>query len=865
MIVFKKVFIITLSIIFELFYVLLCLISVPQLLRAIFILPSLFIIPGMLLSLILRGYTNDVVKLIVEGFFVSTLIITFLTSIFLMFGFSLTPLTYSLSMFIFVLFLSVISLIRKIELKLYKLDALIISMAFLSYILLLEYFSRVPRLPTPDETSYVFSARLGMLNGFAPPMGVRPDSSEIRALFQGRYFWIYLLISFLGSTNISSYQAGLLSTIFLPMIALASSLFVEDRWLRIAIFMAVSLNPLLLIFSALALNDLAISFYIIYTILLSIKSLLKENRILIDGKTIFYFLIGLIITTLIKPNVLAFISMWIILIYVMLRYKLYKQGPKYKVIFIIMILPVIIYELFVDIPYIISTWILKSKEISAIFEKVLILSPAEYLIRWFLAPWWSSTAHTLLSRSFPDLIEYYYKILSPESLSLPVSSVILALPLFIFSRRFREKTMIITLSSLALLSLYLFYFNAVVLYNLNDASRYSLWMIPIWISLTLIIFKEIFEEKTLLKTQFFIIVGAIFFLFINLWLSKIKNGIYIGYSMSSRLWTMSEIIAQLILLIFIFLFLQIMSYKKRSAVDGQTGRIININFKQIMYYLVIILILLNEAYFFTIFVEKSLLYKDHGFNIINNALSEFRDNIGLIFANNYIYMRYFVDDKIFQQGLLLPLPDTKEEFLKLIEVVPSGTLFLISTDKATTWYEYANKYIKDLAYLSNLTSNVYISKINELQLPKGKVILYKIEDGDKNLNFAKISVENVFLKVGEKSTITLFLKIYSSYSNNVSIIVGTDRFTKLYSIHLNQGLNYIKFDFDYVIDPTWYEPGGVYWVHLAQTRVLVIEDRKVCYNTFLTPQNLILINLFFISLILLSTLIYFLVKIKYEV
>jgi len=65
-------------------------------------------------------------------------------------------------MLILVSFLAVIALVRKIELKPSKLDTMLIAVAFLLYVILLLHFSKLPRLFTPDETSYIFSARMGM-------------------------------------------------------------------------------------------------------------------------------------------------------------------------------------------------------------------------------------------------------------------------------------------------------------------------------------------------------------------------------------------------------------------------------------------------------------------------------------------------------------------------------------------------------------------------------------------------------------------------------------------------------------------------------------------------------------------------------
>jgi len=124
------------------------------------------------------------VKLAVEGFFVSTVILVILTSLMLILNVPVVPVTYSLVMLIIVTFLALIALVRKIEFKSSKPDILLFTLAFLAYVALLLYFSRLPRLFTPDETSYIFSARTSILDGVVPPMGVEPTGAKFAPCFK---------------------------------------------------------------------------------------------------------------------------------------------------------------------------------------------------------------------------------------------------------------------------------------------------------------------------------------------------------------------------------------------------------------------------------------------------------------------------------------------------------------------------------------------------------------------------------------------------------------------------------------------------------------------------------------------------------
>jgi hypothetical protein len=389
----------------------------------------------------------------------------------------------------------------------------------------------------------------------------------------------------------------------------------------------------------------------------------------------------------------------------MLRYKLYKQNRKYKVLLMAIVIPVLIYELCVDIPYVVSMWILRSRELTGLFSKFLFISPAEGLLGWFSAPWWNPAAPTLFTRSFADYMDYFYRILMPESSSLLVSAIILALPILILSRNLRKKLDKTVLTSLVLLSQWLFYFEALSLAGLGDAGRYSLWMIPLWIPLALIVLQNIIKDSSPLRKLLPVSIAALILLWVNIWLSKEKGGVYIGYGLPSRLWTADAIIVQLISLtaILSLLLLKEDLLKVRLTIRRKLSAVKTLNLKTNVFSLVIILMLLNGAYFSFQFVNSSLYYEDHGFTEINTALNDVSSDGSLVFANNYIYMRPYVNDELLRRGLLLPPPDTKEEFLKLLEAAPNNTLFLISNDDATTWYEYANKYIKDYTNFDIIT------------------------------------------------------------------------------------------------------------------------------------------------------------------
>ena len=1050
-------FIFLLSIVIELIYFDLSLATTSSLLMTVIAFPSLFVLPGVMLLAVLRRSMDNTIKLMVEGFFVSTVMLVILTSFMLMLNFPLNPYNYSLATLVFVAFLSIFALTRRMEFKPIKYDTLLIALAFSAYVALLLYFSGFPRIFGPDETNYIFSARMGLSNGAAPPMGVGPNTSEAKALLLGRFFWIYLLASFIGATGLPAYQAGLLGTIFLVMTGLASSLLARNKWLSTAVFAIVVTSPLLFLFSALSLNDLAISFYAVFAVLFFLRSFSKVgNNISINITNLLYSFSGIIILTLVKINLLVFVVIWIVLVYIMLRYKLYKENLKYKIFLITMLSPVLIYELCLDLPYVISLWIFRSRELADLFGKFLVLSPAGMFVRWFLTPLGSPTAPTLFTRSLVDYLEYFYRLLMPESSSLLISAIVLALPIFLLSKSMRSKLEKNLLGWVVLLSTCLFYFEALSITSLDDVSRYSLWIIPLWIPLALMILQDI-KDSSSFRKLIPVSIAALILLWVNIWLSREKGGVYVGY-LQPRLWTTDVIIIQLISLTLMLGLLSVREdWIEIVFVNGKKlFEVKIINPRKAMFLLIIILTLLNGVYFSSLFTEKSLLYQDHGLTTLSSTLDDLTDGESLVFANNYGYMRSYVSDKIFKQGLLLSLPETSDEFLRLVDLAPSNSLFLVSKDADTAVYEYANKYITNYTHSSvitpekpnvsrlpklNLTEpflvmpfddanekkvidysgfgnnavnhgakpvegyygkalrfdgSVYISIPNNYLLNAKKsitisflafiekaepsnsyTILSKsdapgkgfsifVEDGkltfrlgiiggplsipaepyigawhhfiftydedkpmqiyvdgiqvastpgsgpisasgndleigrdgqtqgdcfvgsidelqisskplriedltssyytsyalqihdlpisEKQAAFYRIinkgnddgqivTVEDSSLSVGENRTITLKTQIDSPTSKNVTILVGTERFTKVYTTSLTTGTNIVKYQYNFLDDPAYHGSGGPYWYSMGQVRLIVLDNNSVVYDKFLTTQNLGIMNI----------------------
>jgi len=233
------------------------------------------------------------------------------------------------------------------------------------------------------------------------------------------------------------------------MIALASCLLVPSnlkykRFLQAASFFLIISNPLLVEFSGFILNDLAASFYILPSIMFFIKSIkTEENNVLIDLKGLTLCFLSTLVVILIKPNIFFLLPLYIISIGFILKNKLYRIR-KYKVVILALIVPLLAYELIIDIPYVLVVWRKFGNEsfryaIWSFTKRFVVLgSPVESFLGWFISTPWKQT--TVFSYDYFGYLNYLYSFLCPEALGLLFAGISLGLPVILFLKDIRVKS-----------------------------------------------------------------------------------------------------------------------------------------------------------------------------------------------------------------------------------------------------------------------------------------------------------------------------------------------------------------------------------------------------------------------------------------
>lgn len=784
--------------------------------------------------------------LIVASFLISTIIAVVVISLLIMWS---TPVPlYSIGVICALLNLILLAFLgkskRRIQVRASKSDYLIMILTFVIYGYYLSFFAHVPQLFTMDETTYITWARHALLNGDIYPINVSPTSSDIIAIIKGRFFWTLLVASFLNSTGLEAYNARLINIMFLPITAITSTLFIPQRrqkedMLKISIFTIVAINPLLVLFSNFVLSDLAIGFYLLLAILFFARSFSMSNeynQVSINLYNLFLSFSATFIAFLIKENVVIVLAMYLIIMYYALRYKI---NSSWKVLILLILFPMI-YELSIDLPYVISRWFVKNEFVVRLTSRFILISPATELLGMFIPlPWKSST---LLSYNFYDYLDYLYRMLSPETSGFLVAAVGLILPLLLKVDCFNkdlESRVLIYLLMITLWIVYLFYLS----YNcFFDIPRYFLYMIPILITITLTMLYEIFSNsKTNMVMNIALTLSALFLLSVHLLLALIKSGVSVGYGLSRITWSITILVIQLI--IYIISIILVISCRKlairivTSVFSSKKRYEIKINMKKIAYVMFIIIMFASLAHFSVYSVSNCYYFKENPVIAVNSIFSNQDLPNMLILSNFYCYMRPYVPDQLFTKSYLFPLPMDENEFFTFLKLAPNNTFIVLSQDPRITWYEYSSNYIKKCDERDMITQ-YDVKLIQNYQGIKIYSLINRI--GLYSNNNKRINITSVKIYLINATTVKLEIKTEAKQTSRIFIVVGTVRFSKLLIADLKSGYNELTWFFPYRL-----EDGSGYGSYIVgMSKILIYDDSgKLLYEETCAPFKLTGFNL----------------------
>lgn len=685
-------------------YLIICVSNVNPILRFIAAFPAVYLIPG-LLCLLLRkpiGEGYDPKQLIVEGFFVSTVINVLIVASLVFFK----VLDWENSFVAFyavlvsILILANFLLHKDTRIGFTRLDHAVLWIVLTSFLVMAISFSILPRYFTPDETSYIADIRdivsKGVVNSWSSSF-----SSGLASLVSGRIFWLLLGASFSISTGLQWYQLGLLGCMFLPMIALVSSFLIPSNFkdkgmLQIASVVLTLSSPLLVEFSGVILDDLGVTFFTLFAIALFIKSFKIDDmgNASLDIRGLVLCFLSSLIVILIKPNTLFLFPLCLIMIGFILKYRLYKVKI-YRAILLGLTIPILAYEFIVDIPYVLVVWWNLGSEpvrhaIWAFARGFISLgSPAESFLGWFVQTPWKPT--TIFSYDYFGYSNYLYRFLSPEVLGLLVAGIGLGLPAILLLKKIRSSVQMRLLALITSISLILFFLTFLSGVNFDDINRYCLFIYPLITVVSLVTFYIAFSEsKVMILTA--LIIPSIILLQMNFSLTAENGGVYVGYGLSKINWTGDYLLFQLVVYSILVIMISKRTISLKLHKHTFTFHLPNARPK-ILFLSFAVLILLSNIYFSGFFLERSVYFTDVGLTNLNQPLGG--TNTSFVLSNSFIYLRDFVNDNVYFNNYLFPPPMTQGELNDFVSKGFNGSKIVVTSDPRITGYEYANAYTSE--------------------------------------------------------------------------------------------------------------------------------------------------------------------------
>jgi len=551
-----------------------------------------------------------------------------------------------------------------------------LSIIFIAFFIVLYIIAGIPHYPTPDENYYITNARSLLNYGKAFPASASFWKESLTMLFSSRIQWYGIIASFIASASILPANSNCVSLIFLLGICTASLLLVPERYRNhplVAILpILVLLNPIFLILSGFALNDLAVAFYNVASLVFFINSYRNiAGKIEFDLRNFVAALLLQFFVFLIKPNLIFLIPYFLVLTINIFRFKLYKSKPG-KAVTIFVILPILLYELILDIPRNLALYVLKNRGLELVLSKFLPVSLVEPIILMFFSV--SYSPRTIFDYTALDYLWRFYIVFSPENLSIFVASIAIFLP-FIMKRASGDvkfKNMV----AVTLLAIIIQFTYALSSGGWGDIPRYYASVIaPLTIACMVFYFDWIDSKSNMMMLP---LIGMLFLLWSNHVLTNQYGGVAVSWGVGIHE-TFNVMMLQTVfyaILTFVLLFLR---NKITLVVKSPRNKMKPLRLKATRLILAILLLstTVGNVYFSTFAYANSPSFKDYGFDTISNKVDK-----GIIFSNSYAVGTYASID-LFREGFISSMPPA-EELDSLIRGMPNGTKLVIFKNTRAT-------------------------------------------------------------------------------------------------------------------------------------------------------------------------------------
>ena len=707
--------------------------------RALLSFLSVFIIPTISLTLLFIKDSIDFVKLLFLSLVISPVLVGAVT---LLLSITSPPLNRLLFITI-ILFLTLTSLLfhifrrKKVVIVCGEAELVSLSVIFIASLIILRIIIGLPHYPTPDENYYITGARLLLSYGQAFPASASFWKESLTMLFSSRILWISIVASFIASAGISPAYSNCVSLIFLSGICTASLLLIPKRYrnhpLAVAVPMLILLNPVLLMFSGFALNDLAVAFYNVASLIFFINSFKNiSGKIELDLRNLVVAMLLQFSVFLIKFNIIFLMPYFLVLTINIFRFKLYKSKPC-KAVTIFVILPVLMYELILDIPRNLALYGLKTRALEFL-SGFLPVSPVESLILMFVSAPYSP--RTVFDYTALDYLWHFYTVFSPENLSIFVASIGIFLPFLL--KRTSGDIKFKNMMAITLLAMLIQFLQAISSGGWGDIPRYYGCIIaPLTVACMIIYLDWIGSKPYMMSLP---LVGMLFLAWSNHVLTERYGGVVISWGVG-----LNETFNVLMLQTVSYAILAFVSFpllKNKSVLVSKSLRnktkFLNWKLDRLILTVLLLSAVVGNFYFSTFAYANSPSFRDYDLGTLTND----KDN-GIVFSNSYAIGTYTSND-LFHNGFVSSMPPA-EEFDSLIRSMPNGTKLIIFTSTRVTGLSesFVGSYPRAMAGRELMVPSNATVRPTEGN-DAGSILHANFLNGNHNVKIDNIEVESKF-------------------------------------------------------------------------------------------------------------------------
>jgi 4-amino-4-deoxy-L-arabinose transferase-like glycosyltransferase len=326
-------------------------------------------------------------------------------------------------------------------------------------------FAFLDKFYTPDEYVYIRNAIDFTHGNYLVPFDF-VLLREWSAFLTGRFLWQVTLASFIEAT-LGQLPYHIVNIPFLIMLLAAvyglANIFLRNREKAFIVSLIIISNPLVVIFSNFVLIDFALTSLTFVSLYWFIKSFINGMNLYCLSKSFIVMFIALMY----KFSFIVPMAIWIVFFFVSLKNKLYKLSRGHRLLFLIIVTPILAYELFLDIPALFTYYILHDLQLNSIFARYVFFSPLGMFINLFFKTPWTSRLWWEIPLS--EKLFFFFSVLSPDILTPLITAFAILSPLVM--RENREEKIF---ASISLLSLVIAFLGFLGYSGYWDVQRYGL-------------------------------------------------------------------------------------------------------------------------------------------------------------------------------------------------------------------------------------------------------------------------------------------------------------------------------------------------------------------------------------------------------